>query len=280
METLVTVTLRRLGADDAARGLGEVLGSRLAGVLRGGDSRSLLTGVEEAARCVALVGTASLETVTDRCILICDQLALALGRRPEPSMRDAAERLAGLRTEILRSIATGYAAGLRDTISALDRLAGATLDDVPGVTTCDEIVDQIALELLRCERMDLALGVVEIGVEVPGGACHACSRGQFARLRRDMAVCLRGGVRRYDGVGLSRNGGFLLVLPGVSRHGLAAVAGRLCEEIGRRIADPPRLAVVVAHHDDGDVTAREVLTSLERGLDVAWGRGGSLAWAA
>ena len=98
-----------------------------------------------------------------------------------------------------------------------------------------QIADRLSLEVLRCQRMDLSLGVLEMGVEV--AVTRAASAGRLSReTQREVGECLRESLRRYDSIGLTRGGCFLLVLPHVTRRGLAAAGERLRREIGSAAA--------------------------------------------
>ena len=73
---------------------------------------------------------------------------------------------------MLRALAAGYAAGLEDIIEQLNRSVAATspIDDATGAMKPAATAERLTLEVLRCQRMDLSLGVVEMGVELEGEA--------------------------------------------------------------------------------------------------------------
>ena len=157
---------------------------------------------------------------------------------------------------MLRALAAGYAAGLEDIIEQLNRSVAATspIDDATGAMKPAATAERLTLEVLRCQRMDLSLGVVEMGVELEG---EDGPRGpeRVAAAQREVSECLRDSLRRYDSIGLTPRGGFLLVLPDVTRRGLAAAAERLRREIAECAGDGPQLVLALAHYDYVDVAA-------------------------
>jgi GGDEF domain-containing protein len=279
VEALIATTVDDLGLDDAVRGVWDILIPRLALALRGGDDEPLLTAAEHGARGVALAREASVAAVIEGYVAGCEALLAALRADAGAKASRAAELLAQLRPRILSRLAAGYAAGLEDTILELKRQAAAAspVDDATGALKPSEISARLALEVLRCQRMDLSLGVVEMAVEVEGEA----GLGGAARLaaRREVSDCVRENLRRYDSIGLTGDGGFLLVLPDVSRRGLAAAAERLRREIAECAGEGPHLVLALAHYEYVDVAARDVMVTLDRGMERARSRGESLAWA-
>ncbi len=279
MEGLIARTIDRLDLDDAARGVWDILAPRLRPVLEGDDEGPLLVAAERAARGVALTREASVASLLEGYMTGCDALGEALRSSEDQGAERRAGRLAQIRPDVLRYLAAGYASGLEDIIDGLEREAQAAspVDDFTGAMKPSEIVERLALEMVRCQRMDLSLGVVEMAVDVGQGETRA--RDVASKAQRDVGECLRDNLRRYDSVGLSGRGGFLLVFPDVSRRGLAAAAERLRQEIAERAGERPRLVVALAHYDDVDVGAGDVMVKLERGLEQARRQGESIAWA-
>ena len=73
-----------------------------------------------------------------------------------------------------------------------------------------------------------------------------------------IGACLRENLRRYDSVGLTDDGAFVLVLPDISRRGLAGAAERLRRELGLLRRSPrlaPELTFALAHYDFVDASA-------------------------
>ena len=129
----------------------------------------------------------------------------------------------------------GYSAGLEETIGRLRRDAedASPVDLSTGALKPSEIIEQLSLEVNRCQRMELSLGLLELALEERGRRRALASR----RARTAGAFCTRSGeclrenLRRYDSIGLTPDGGFLLVLPDISRRGLAGAAERLRREL-------------------------------------------------
>jgi len=93
-------------------------------------------------------------------------------------------------------------------------------------------------------------------------------------------VCLRDCLRRYDSVGVTVGGDFLLVLPDISRRGLAGAAERLRRELEACASGQPVQPVLaLAHYDYVDANAREMLEALGQSLNEARTVGQSLAWS-
>jgi GGDEF domain-containing protein len=199
----------------------------------------------------------------------------------DADVRRAANRLAQLQPTVMRYLAIGYAAGLEDTIARLKREAAAAspVDDSTGAMKAEEIADRLALEVLRCQRMDLSLGVAAMAVEVAGNEL-AARRERITEAQREVGQCLRESMRRYDSIGLTSGGGFLLVLPAVSRRGLAAAAERLRREIGQCTDRELLLVQALAHYDYVDVGAPDMLATLQRTMEEARAQGKTVAWAA
>jgi len=273
VEALIATTVDGLDLHDAARGVWETLTPQLASVLSGGDDQALLAAAERAARGVALGRQAEVAELLEGYVAGCDALAGRLKRQE-------AATLARLRPAVLSRLAAGYAAGLEDTIAELQRRAAAAspFDDITGAMKPGEIAERLALEVLRCQRMDLSLGVVEMGVDVGNGG-EAARRARLVAAQREVSDCLRENLRRYDSIGLTRDGGFLLVLPDVTRRGLAAAADRLRHEIAECAGEGPRLVLSLAHYDYVDVSAPDVLVTWERGMERARSHGDPLTWA-
>ena len=143
-----------------------------------------------------------------------------------------------------------------------------------------EIADRLALEVLRCQRMDLSLGVAEMSVEVAGDEAGVCRRDDLSEAQREVGECLRESLRRYDSIGLTRGGCFLLVLPHVTRRGLAAAGERLRHEIVGCTGEELRMVLALAHYDYVDVGAPDMLTTLQRSMDEARDQGKTVTWAA
>ena len=82
-------------------------------------------------------------------------------------------------------------------------------------------------------------------------------------------------------MGLTEDGAFVLVLPDISRHGLAGAAERIRRQVdtcaGHGVT--PELTFALAHYDYVDASAGEMLSALGRGLQAARRGHKPLAWA-
>ena len=125
--------------------------------------------------------------------------------------------------------------------------------------------------------MDLALGVAALTVEEEGGE-EACIRGQAVGHLRVVAGTLREHLRRYDAVGRTVEGDFLLVLPDVSRRGLVAVAERLRQELAEECDAAFRCSFALAHYDYVDLPAPEIVASVVRRASTAMAAGEAVGW--
>jgi GGDEF domain-containing protein len=143
-----------------------------------------------------------------------------------------------------------------------------------------EFGGRLSLEVERCQRMDLPLGLLELAVDSCEEERRAAGRPSRADLHQ-IGDCLRENLRRYDSVGLTDDGAFVLVLPDISRRGLAGAAERLRREIGScgGHGDPPELTFALAHYDFVDVNAQEMLALLGHSMHHAREAHQPIAWA-
>jgi hypothetical protein len=195
----------------------------------------------------------------------------------------SARRLLALEHTALTRIAAGYAEGLAETIDRLRRLAeeASPLDTESGAIKPAELGERLSLEVERCQRMDLPLGLLELAVAVGGEGRHAAGDLPRADVGQ-VGACVRENLRRYDSIGLTDGGDLVLVLPDISRRGLAGAADRLRRELdacGGRHGTAPELTFVLAHYDFVDVDAQEMLTSLGRSVALAREARQLVVWA-
>ena len=202
--------------------------------------------------------------------------AAATRRRPPPG------RLLALEHVALTRVAAGYSGGLSETIERLRRLAekSSPLDVDSGAIKPGQLGDRLSLEVERCQRNGPAARAARAGGRP---AREGAARGQSAA-RPDLhqiGDCLRENLRRYDSVGLTDDGAFVLVLPDISRRGLAgaATASAGSSVVLRRSREPPKLTFALAHYDCVDVNAREMLTVLGRSMHHAREAHQPIAWA-
>ena len=195
----------------------------------------------------------------------------------------AARRLLALEHMALTRVAAGYAAGLADTIDRLRRVAedASPLDVDSGAIKPGEFGERLSLEVERCQRMDLPLGLLELGVAAGDEERRAAGRPVRAEVGM-VGACVRENLRRYDSVGLTDDGDLVLVLPDISRRGLAGAAERLRRELdacGGRRGAAPELTFALVHYDFVDVNAQEMLAVLGRSVDQAKEAGQPIVWA-
>jgi diguanylate cyclase (GGDEF)-like protein len=177
--------------------------------------------------------------------------------------------LSRLEGESMVRAGVGYAEGLQDRVGALAQKI-ETLSPVDGLTGAlkpGHLENQLVLEIGRCQRMDLSLGVAALVVE--GLADVAARDGREAadaELGR-IGALLREDVRRYDSVGRLEDNEFVAVLPDVSRSGLASAVERLRRhlESGEGRPELVRLLFAVLHLDVVDVAPADILDQLRGG---------------
>lgn len=282
MDASIDRVFDELELGDGVRDLWEPIFPYLARAL-GGDEAPYLEAVEQVARSAGLCQSVAVADLLD---------ALSGGRRVlragllangAPGAEEACRRLLVLEPMALTRIAAGYFAGMEETIERLRREAAeaSSIDVRTGVMRREEIFDRLSLEVDRCQRMDLSLGLLELefeenGSEEPWGLGSGSSVVLPA-----VSECLRDNLRRYDSVGLAPDGGFLLVLPNISRRGLSGAAERLRRElddcVGERSAS--QVYFSLAHYDFVDVNATDMLAALDQGMRQARAVREPLVWS-
>jgi GGDEF domain-containing protein len=268
-----------LSLGDEARDLWEPALPHLAAALAG-DETLFLDALESAARGSGLTQTVPM---TD----LLDAYSRGSGAVREKLLEggggaESARRLMVLDNLAVARIAGGYSGGLEETIERLQRMAeeSSPLDVDSGAIKAGEFGGRLSLEVERCQRMDLPLGLLELAVDSCEEERRAAGRPSRADLHQ-IGDCLRENLRRYDSVGLTDDGAFVLVLPDISRRGLAGAAERLRREIGScgGHGDPPELTFALAHYDFVDVNAKEMLALLGRSMHHAREAHQPIAWA-
>jgi len=296
MPVAVNLTLTSLALEGAARHVWETAGPHLQAAL-GGDEEAFLASLEElgrqAGRRRSHEVAALLAGYSEGSAALAARLAAAAGARALAARLAALERLA------LTRLAAGYAAGLDEALAALRRAAGeggaggaarggpppprrrrprppGGAAPPPGVAAPGPFLERLSLEVARCQRMDLPLGLAAVAVECPRGA-----RGTAAvRVPVEaVAACLRENLRRYDSLGLTADGDFVAVMPDVSRRGLEGAAERLRRELAACAGTPALVArFALEHFEYVDVSAREMLAALSEALREARRRDRPLVW--
>jgi GGDEF domain-containing protein len=271
-----------LSFDEVARDLWEPALPHLMQALAGRDS-AFLDALESAGRGASLTQKVPIAALLDAygrgSELVRGHLLQSGGHDAEGN----AARLVALQQVALTRMAAGYSAGLGETIARLRRIAeeSSPLDVDSGAVKPSQLGERLSLEVERCQRMDLPLGLLELAVA--GGAE---ARRTAAKPARDdlhqIGSCLRENLRRYDSVGLTDDGAFVLVLPDISRRGLAGAAERLRRELatcGGHHGVSPQLTFALVHYDFVDANAQEMLAILGRSMHHAREANQPIAWA-
>jgi GGDEF domain-containing protein len=276
------ITTADLALDETGRDLWEPALPHLTSMLSG-DATAYLDAFEAAARAAGstqeIPVKALLDDYSEGATCVHDRILAGGGAEAEA----AARRLLALEHVTLTRIAAGYSSGLGETIERLRRQAAETspVDDDTGAIKPEELDERLSLEVERCKRMDLPLGLLELALDDGGDApapTVKADRGAVAR--HEIGGCLRENLRRYDSVGLTQDGAFLLVLPDISRRGLAGAAERLRRELGDCAGRGQQsdFTFALAHYDFVDVNAGEMLNGLTRSMQEALSSHRPLAW--
>ena len=277
------ITTVDLPFDEQARDLWDPALPHLAQALAGSEG-AFLSALESAGRGAGITQKVPVAELLDAYSRGSEVVRVGLFEGGGGAVEDAARRLLALEHMALTRIAAGYAAGLADTIDRLRRNAeeASPLDAGSGAIKPAELGARLSLEVERCRRMDLPLGLLELAVEQGDEERRAAGRSPRADVGR-VGACVRENLRRYDSVGLTDGGDLVLVLPDISRRGLAGAAERLRREIaacgGRHAAAAPELTFALAHYDFVDVNAQEMLTVLGRSVEHAREACQPIVWA-
>jgi hypothetical protein len=274
VDELILTVYGGLVLDEVGRSMWEPAIPHLARFVDDEDGAPLLAAVEDVARSAGLSQSVPVAVLLDGFIQGSHAVCDGLRAHGTTEAHEACRLLMGLENVALTRIATGYAAGLEETILGLQRDAedASPLDLATGAMKPDEIVGQLSLEVDRCQRMELSLGLLELGLEEPArDESASCARDEHRGVGHETGECLRENLRRYDSVGLTSDGGFLLVLPDISRRGLASAAERLRRELDACAGPsaPPRFMFALAHYDYIDVNAGEMLEALDHSMQRA-----------
>ena len=274
MDELIFTVCGDLELGEVSRSLWEPATPHLARFVSGDDQAPLLDAVEAVARGAGLSQSVPVAVLLDAFSGGCSALCDGLHAHGTAEAREASRLLLGLENVALTRIATGYCAGLEETIVRLGREAAdaSPFDLSTGAMKPDEIVERLSLEVNRCQRMDLSLGLLELALEEPARdeALVAAREGHRGVLH-EVGECLRENLRRYDSIGLTRDDGFLLVLPDISRRGLAGAAERLRRELAAAAGPSasPHFLFALAHYDYVDVNAGEMIEALDHSMRQA-----------
>lgn len=267
MELDVVAFVERLDLDADGRTLWDAAAAHVDAAVRGEDA-GLLAALEGSARSAALSGAVPVQALLDAYNEGCGQLCRHLEADGGARGRDACLRLRALDRAALSHVATGYCAGLEETVEALRREAAdrSPVDPESGALKPRELVCRLALEAERSRRADGPLGLAAFGMAPP-----ASQRGTRPGIAREVGRRLSAVLRRYDSIGITDAGDLVVIMPDVSRRGLVAATERLTHEAGRPSGRDAGVEVVCAfrHYDDADEEASAMLAELQQGLDAA-----------
>ena len=276
------IKMADLSLSEGARDLWEPALPQLSLALAGSE-KAFLDALESAGRGAGLTQNVPVTDVLDAYGCGSEAVRGRLLEGGGDETEAAARRLLALENVALTRVAAGYAGGLAETIERLRRLAeeSSPLDVDSGAIKPAELGDRLSLEVERCQRMDLPLGLLELAVDRHEEKRREAGRPSRADLHQ-IGDCLRENLRRYDSVGLTADGAFVLVLPDISRRGLAGAAERIRRELGSSCGGhgaPAELTFALAHYDFVDVNAQEMLTVLGRSMNHAREAHQPIAWA-
>jgi hypothetical protein len=262
---VISSLFREAALDDAGRSLWEPALPSLELAVTGGDEEPFLGAVEDIARGAGIGQGVPVVALLDAYTQASGALLAGLQASDDDRANEAARRLRAIERVALTRIAAGYSAGLEETISRLRARAAdvSPVDGDTGAIKAVELLERLDLEVNRCQRMNLSLGLLALEPQAEG-APETAARRSGGPLHQ-VGDCLRGNLRRYDSIGLTSDGGFLLVLPDISRRGLAGAAERLRRELAA-FAGPsatPRVRFALAHYDYVDLNAGEMLEALD-----------------
>jgi GGDEF domain-containing protein len=273
VDELIRMVYGGLELGDVSRSLWEPAIPHLARFVGGGET-PLLAAIEDVARSAGLSQSVPVAVLLDEFTHGSKALCDGLHAHGTPEAREACRLLLALENVALTRIASGYSAGLEETIGRLRREAedASAVDASTGALKPDEIIEQLSLEVNRCQRMELSLGLLELALEEPARAEDSSyAREDYREVLHEAGECLHENLRRYDSIGLTSDGDFLLVLPDISRRGLAGAAERLRRELAASAGPSslPQFLFALAHYDYVDVNAGEMLEALDHSMQQA-----------
>jgi len=278
VDPTIDITAADLALGDEGEDLWDELLPHLYPALSGNEAQ-FVGALEAAGRGFGLTQKVPMAELLDAYTLGCERIRERLLRGGGSDAEKLARSLLRLEHVSLTRLAAGYAEGLQDTIDRLRRLAdeSSPVDADSGAMKPAELGARLSLEVERCQRMDLPLGLVELAVD---GELERHSPAHGGALLHEVGTCLRESLRRYDSVGLTQDGAFVLVLPDISRRGLAGAAERIRRQVDSCAGHTrPEMTFALVHYDYVDASATEMLTTLGRSLREARDSDQPLAWA-
>jgi diguanylate cyclase (GGDEF)-like protein len=195
---------------------------------------------------------------------------------------EVASRLRRLESEAQVRAGIGYARGLEEAVEQLSAQVDylSPEDPLTGVMKESEIVRRLTVELDRCRRMEMSLGLSLVGVDCLAAVRRHGGPGEPNEFLRCIARLLGDSLRQYDAIGRRGDESFLVVLPDVSRRGLQSVMERFRSDLADECpaALQGQFSFALAHLDYFDLGADEMLLQLEGGLSRARAGGEPIVW--
>ncbi len=270
MDSLLAHATRAVALDEPYRALWEPLFDPLVPAVEARDAAGFLAAVEAQSRLLGQAGSLGLRDVFDGL-----QSGIEALRGAVLSQEDTAhaEEIAGLlltfEGESVVRAGVGYAEGLEERVDALSQQIEtlSPIDALTGTMKSPQLENQLVLEINRCQRMDLPLGVAALVVDGHADLVKRDGREVADVELRRVGAVLRECLRRYDSIGRLEENEFIAVLPDVSRSGLASAMERLRRALedyeGR--PDVVRFLFALLHLDVVDVAPVDILDQLRRG---------------
>jgi diguanylate cyclase (GGDEF)-like protein len=246
----------------------EAVADELAAALAGGDEQPFLSAIEVQAAALARDRTTSLAAL----LSALDDAFAPLRAAGRPDLAHAA----------IVHAAVAYAEALEQTLdqttAEIDFLRPE--DPLTGVMKEREIDRRLGVELDRCRRMELSLGLLIVGVDCLSAVRHHGGPGECGELLQRIARLLGESLRQYDAIGRRGEDAFIVVLPDVSRRGLQTVVERFRHDLDDEVpaAAHGRFSFAVGHLDFIDVGGDEALTLLDDGLARARAAADRMVW--
>ncbi|HJW74522.1 MAG TPA: diguanylate cyclase [Thermoleophilia bacterium] len=283
MDPLLADAARAVTLDEPYRALWEPLFDPLLPAVESHDPAGFLAAVEAQSRLLGRAGGLGLRDVFDGLQNGIEAMRGAvLSKEHTAHAEDLAGRLLRLEGESMVRAGVGYAEGLEERAGSLalqiERLS--PVDPLTGAMKPEHLESQLVLEISRCQRMDLSLGVAALVVDGLTDLTKRDGRDAADRELSRVGSVLGESLRRYDSIGRLQDNEFIAVLPDVSRSGLASAVERLRRHLedGEGRPDLARFLFALLHLDVVDVAPPDMLDQLRRAAKKVRGGEGSLVW--
>lgn len=283
MDRLLADAARAVTLDEPYRALWEPLLDPLLPAVESHDPAGFLAAVEAQSRLLGRAGGVGLRGVFDGLQSGLEAMRGAvLAKESTAHAEDLADRLLRLEGESMVRAGVGYAQGLEERAGSLARQVESLspVDPLTGAMKPEHLESQLVLEVSRCQRMDLSLGVAALLVDGLADLVKRDGRdaadGELSRV----GAVLGESLRRYDSIGRLEDDEFVAVLPDVSRSGLASAVERLRRHLeeGEGRADVARYRFALLHLDVVDVAPQDLLGQLRRAAKKARSGERGLVW--